>query len=458
MSGLRNELQQRLLYLLACVMLMASQNVLAWWLLARFDPDEVMGAKFWLTPMNAALGSSGLPYEWALALALYALVVAWGLALLSFRLARRARRGHWLAALSVVPGVQIVAILLNAILPPHVETDSTQVIEMRSAKRTVQGLIAGIAIIVLTVLVSAVTFGAYGWGLFVATPFLVGLTTGYLVNIDEDLGWHKTMGLVTIATGLGSLALVVFALEGIVCILLAAPLALPVALLGGEAGRSVAQVRLRHRNPLPTIALLPIIFMLEAAVPPAVTIQSTSAIDIDAPASEVWQALMSPEAITAPPGLPGMLGLAYPMSGKLDAPGMGSERIGTFSTGAAIERVTAWEPDELLAFEVVSQPPAMEEMSPYRRVHAPHLDGYFVTGETRFELAQRPGGGTRLRVSAEHVLRIDPAPYWEPIARLAIRDNVGRVLDDIKTKAERRSARRVAIASPRRLRAHEKSL
>jgi len=48
-------------------------------------------------------------------------------------------------------------------------------------------------------------------------------------------------------------------------------------------------------------------------------------------------------------------------------------RLGEFSTGIARERVTEWRPSRKLAFVVESQPPMMEEMSPYRRVHAPHL-------------------------------------------------------------------------------------
>jgi hypothetical protein len=84
----------------------------------------------------------------------------------------------------------------------------------------------------------------------------------------------------------------------------------------------------------------------------------------------------------------------------------------------------------------VSQPPAMEEMSPYRRVHAPHVQGYFDTGETRFDLEPLPGGRTRLTVRASHVLRIDPVPYWEPIARWAVHENTDRVLRFVKAEAE----------------------
>lgn len=78
----------------------------------------------------------------------------------------------------------------------------------------------------------------------------------------------------------------------------------------------------------------------------------------------------------------------------------------------------------------------MEEMSPYRKVHSPHVLGYFATGETRFSLTALPGRRSRLTVDAAHALRIDPALYWEPVARLAIHLNVTRVLQDIRMKAE----------------------
>jgi hypothetical protein len=57
----------------------------------------------------------------------------------------------------------------------------------------------------------------------------------------------------------------------------------------------------------------------------------------------------------------------------------------------------------------------MEEMSPYRHVHAPHVKGYFTTSETRFSLVSLSGGRTRLLLDATHNLRIDPALYWRPM-------------------------------------------
>ena len=41
----------------------------------------------------------------------------------------------------------------------------------------------------------------------------------------------------------------------------------------------------------------------------------------------------------------------------------------------------------------------MEEMSPYRRVHAPHVSGYFETVRTSFDLAPLPNNGQLLVVT-----------------------------------------------------------
>jgi hypothetical protein len=124
------------------------------------------------------------------------------------------------------------------------------------------------------------------------------------------------------------------------------------------------------------------------------------------------------------------------LRGRLLGEGVGAERHGEFSTGGARERVTEWVPGRRLSFIVLSQPPAMEEMSPYGQVHAPHLSGYFETTTTSFELEALPGGRTRLTARAAHMLRMDPVLYWEPVARWAIHSNVRRVLHDIELKAE----------------------
>lgn len=436
-----SELPRRIGYLALAAALIFSQHLLAWAFVAPEYPRVLEDpTRFWLTPLRSVIEDADLPPVQAAIVFAYTLAVAAALASFSFRRARASYLGVFPAVMAVVPVLQLPAILALALAPsrPITEEKADEVPPPSgNVHGVVFGLIAGIAIIVLAVLVSAVTFGAYGWGLFVMTPLLVGVTTSYLVNQCRDIGGAETARLVVAALGLGSLALIIVALEGVVCIAMAAPLALPVALIGGAIGRSVAVSRLNSRNPLPSLAVLPLLFMLEAAVPPEAAIATARSLEIDAPPAAVWTALTSAEPIAVEPGLTALAGLAYPLGGRLEGEGRGAVRIGSFSTGEAVERVTEWQPGRTLAFRVLSQPPAMEEMSPYRRVHAPHLVGYFETGETRFDLTPLADGGTRLSVRAEHRLRIDPVPYWGPIARLAIRDNVDRVLRDVAEKAER---------------------
>jgi uncharacterized protein YndB with AHSA1/START domain len=330
-------------------------------------------------------------------------------------------------------------VLLLALVPEDVrEPDEEREFEPGfEAAHVIQGLVAGMAIIVLAVLISAVTFGAYGWGLFVMTPFLVGITTAYLANRRTPLRSGRTLPLVVAAAALGTAALVFLALEGIVCILMAAPLGALAAAAGGAVGRAAA-LAVHHRGkPLMSLAALPALFALEAAMPPAVPVETAEAIEISAPPAAVWAALTGDKPIQEAPGVVAQAGLAYPIASHIVEGSVGGERLGEFSTGTARERITEWVPGRKLAFRVLSQPPAMEEMSPYRRVHAPHVSGYFETSAGSFEIEALPGGGTRLTARAAHVLRMDPVLYWEPVARWAIYTNVTRVLRDLKHKAER---------------------
>ena len=415
--------------------LLLSQHVLVGALYRLHDARLVPDLSFWLLPLLRLPALRTLSaVEAALAFAC-SLVILWALASICFRRAARSRWGYALAGLAIVPGLQIAAILLLALLPRHADPEPPQPRE-RDARHMLQGLILGIAIIVFAVLLSAVTFGAYGWGLFVLTPFTVGVTTAYTVNRRVDVGLAETFRLVLAAAGLGSLALVLFALEGIMCILMAAPLGALAAMVGAGIGYSLARVGHSRGKPLLCVALLPAAFALEAAIPPALAFTTAQSIEIAAPPSAVWRALTSDAPIAASPGLVGRAGLAYPTGARIATAGVGGERIGLFSTGAARERITQWAPGRRLAFAVVDQPPAREEMSPWRRVHAPHVEGYFETGETRFHLEPGAAGGTRLTIRASHLLRIDPVPYWEPLARWAVARNTGRVLADIKVKAE----------------------
>lgn len=419
-------------FLVAAPIVWLSQHLLGAVLILAHGSSLRPDRAFWLLPLREAALLPGQPM-WAAALAFSGtLASSAGLALFTFRRANWSGRGHALAAFACVPGVQVAALAIVAVLPRFEPVDAAQA---RRAADVALGLLAGIGLIVLAVLVSAVLFGAYGWGLFVATPFTVGVTTGWLANRGANLSLSRTLRLVMASTAIGTLALVMFALEGILCIVMAAPLGAGVAAIGGALGRRLALGRRNREARMMSVAILPAIMALDLALPPAIVIPSEQSVDIQAPPEAVWAAIVSGEPVARSPGLIAAAGLAYPVRSKLLGEGAGAQRLGYFSTGVARERVTTWIPMRTLAFTALSQPPAMAEMSPYREVHTPHVSGYFTTTDTRFDLAPLTGGGTRLTIRGSHVLRMDPVLYWEPLARIAIRLNVARVLADIDTRA-----------------------
>ena len=82
------------------------------------------------------------------------------------------------------------------------------------------------AVTLFAVATGALLFGSYGFGIFVASPFTIGATTGYFANRRADLSPLGTAELAAGAIFLGGIALLTAALEGLICILMAAPLAM----------------------------------------------------------------------------------------------------------------------------------------------------------------------------------------------------------------------------------------
>ena len=228
------------------------------------------------------------------------------------------------------------------------------------------------------------------------------------------------------------------ALEGLICIILASPLAFLAAFIGGAVrtrGRAVDAAP--GRADLPAFALLPLLFALESVLGTAVQFDTQQTIEVRAPPEAVWQAIVHMGPIDEPLALPFRLGVAYPLRGEIIGEGVGALRRGEFSTGTALERVTEWVPNRKLAFVVVTDVPAMRELSPYRHVHAPHVVGYFRTTYTSFELVPLADGGTQVVERTSHELRLEPALYWLPLARWVLHENNTRVLTYIRRHAER---------------------
>jgi len=96
--------------------------------------------------------------------------------------------------------------------------------------------------------------------LFLGAPFLIGMISGALLNRERPQTTQNTLLVSVISVTVCGGALLLFALEGVLCLTMAAMLAYPLAALGALVGRAWAVDVLSARSMViawPLLALMP---------------------------------------------------------------------------------------------------------------------------------------------------------------------------------------------------------
>ena len=291
------------------------------------------------------------------------------------------------------------------------------------------------------VLMGTIVIGAYGWGLFVALPFCLGMFSVLLYSYHEPREWVDCMGVAVLPVGLVGATLVLIAVEGIICVLMAAPFALALAALGGSIAYAI---QAHHWGAKPTNAMLSIVILLVPATfgvehaaalrPPVYEVRT--AIEVNAPPEKVWNQVVAFAEIAPPKELLFRAGIAYPIRAEISGQGVGAVRHCIFSTGAFVEPIEVWDEPQLLRFGVTANPAPLNELTPYGHIDVPHLHGYFVSEKGQFSLTALPGGRTRLEGTTWYHNAMWPAAYWHLWSDYIIHRIHMRVLEHIRAAAE----------------------
>jgi uncharacterized membrane protein YhaH (DUF805 family) len=368
----------------------------------------------------------------------------------------------WLTALFFVPGGNIIFFTALCLLPSakiDAEADAVPWTPQRGlgdlmpqsklGSALVSVLVCG-ALGVLAVVSLGSVAGSYGWSLFLSVPFCVGLLSALLYNARELRSLSATIGVGVLAITVMGAAILFVAVEGLICLAMAAPVAYGCAALGGLVGYSGLQlasmVRDEHRSPTSSlcvaILLLPMSGAIEHATrsePPMFRVQSS--IDIAAPPEEVWQRVVSFSEIPPPEEMMFRTGIAYPVRAEITGHGVGAVRRCVFSTGPFVEPIEVWDEPKLLKFGVTENPAPLNELSPYGNIRPPHLHGYFVSHQGQFLLTELPSGRTRLEGTTWYTDAIWPSAYWHIWSDYIIHRIHMRVLEHIKSEVENESHR-----------------
>lgn len=290
------------------------------------------------------------------------------------------------------------------------------------------------------VFLSVTLLQSYGWGLFVGLPFCLGLGVVLLYGAAGPQSFGSCIGVAMLAATLVGLFALVLAMEGFICLIMAAPIGYFLVFLGAVIGYAIqSRPWSSQQTPYLMIALLltlPAQMGAEAAVelvPPLIEVRTS--IDIDAPPAQVWRHVVSFPPLAEPDEWLFRAGIAYPKRAEIRGHGVGAVRHCVFSTGTFVEPIEVWDEPRLLRFLVTDQPAPMLEWSPYD-IHPPHLDHYLDSRRGQFLLTPLPGGRTRLEGTTWYVNHMWPAVYWQAWSDHIIHRIHTRVLRHIKANAE----------------------
>ncbi len=276
----------------------------------------------------------------------------------------------------------------------------------------------------------------YGIALFIFTPFFIGCFSTILYGYNRTISKGDRYDIAFLTLAIFSGCLLCFAIEGIICMVMAAPIAILFTWFGTLFGYYTID---KTPNSGPTIMLilicsLPTMAFIEKNDEPTLSSVVTS-IEINASPEIVWNNVIEFPQLNEPTEFLFKTGIAYPINAKIIGTGVGAVRHCNFTTGSFVEPITVWDKPRLLKFDVVEQPAPMKELS-FWDIDAPHLHDYFVSKQGQFKLTELPNGNTLLEGTTWYYHNIKPAMYWQIWSNHIIHKIHDRVLIHIKTTSE----------------------
>jgi hypothetical protein len=360
---------------------------------------------------------------------------------MSVRRAARAGLSPWLGLIVLVPFANYVGMLALCLLPDRPGREwvrrAIEPKEQHQIRSALIGVASSLVIALVMVGIGVYALKDYGVTLFLGTPIWMGAVSAFLYNRPFPRSFGGSLVVAEMSILIAGAALLLFAFEGVICLAMLFPVAAAMGLLGGLIGYCLgAFTATRGRNMTSVVLLLPLLAGAESAHRPTPEFEVVTTIEIDAPPERVWPFVVGFSDLPEPDRWYFKLGIAYPRRATIEGSGVGAVRHCEFSTGSFVEPITAWQPPERLTFDVASQPPPMHELSPYRHVHPPHLDGYLRCQRGEFRLVPLAGDRTRLEGSTWYGFEMYPQDYWTLWSDTVIHRIHLRVLEHIKRLAE----------------------
>jgi hypothetical protein len=275
--------------------------------------------------------------------------------------------------------------------------------------------------------------GLYGFTIFLLFPVLLGGLTSWVFRPTTAIR-AAGLGALTVMVAISSLLVV--GMEGLGCIVMALPLAVPLGALGSCLVYVAKSSRMTTGSSVAMLLLLPPVSLTwdVHARPPVFEVRT--AMVIQAAPEQVWKHVVTFSELPEPGEWFFRAGLAYPKRAHIEGSGVGAVRYCEFSTGPFVEPIEVWDAPRLLRFRVTENPAPMNEWSPYAKVLPRHLHGYLISRQGQFRLTRLPDNRTLIEGTTWYQHGLWPAGYWRWWSDAIIHRIHLRVLHHIRTLAE----------------------
>jgi hypothetical protein len=293
------------------------------------------------------------------------------------------------------------------------------------------------AIILSFSLLGIYSFSKYGIFLFILIPFLIGYLPVKLMGYYEGFDKRESLKSSLYFSVLTLCLFLVLGIEGLICILMS----IPIIAICGFIGCLVAyqSVRKTRKKQLSIVTLVCVSCLFVGFVEPVENSKIysvTSSVEINSTQEKIWNLVIAFPKLGEPVELMFKSGISYPIEATIEGKGVGAIRYCKFNTGDFVEPITVWDKPHKLAFDVKENPIPMNELS-FWDIDAPHLHDYFKSEKGQFELKKLPNGIILLEGTTWYSQKIKPDFYWNMWSDYIVHKIHNRVLNHIKSVAER---------------------
>jgi len=298
---------------------------------------------------------------------------------------------------------------------------------------------SGILLVILLLCIFTVlSYGQYGWTLFIALPFTFGFVLTFLQSRQGAWPVIRKVGLALLVVIALSALLLAAGAEGMICILMAVGILFVPIFLGILLGFWVRRWTLQKQLPvfIPILLLSPATFTYDLQDTRPIEAEVRTRTVIHASPEKVWQVLTHRVAFGQSDNLLLRSGVSHPVSMELQPDSAGYALFCVTNNDTTRLTVTELMPEQKMRFSHTEEIIPMREVTFYGNLDAPHLHDYFHSAYGQFEIIRKDDHTCELIATTQYTYRIAPRFYWQWWTEYLIDAMHSHVLQTIQQQAE----------------------